>query len=53
MIREFHLFAGMGGGIYGGYLLGHQCVAGVEIYDFCQKILWQRQEDGWLDNFPI
>ena len=53
MIREFHLFAGMGGGIYGGYLLGHQCVAGVEIDDFCQKILRQRQADGWMDNFPI
>ena len=24
-IKEFHLFAGIGGGIYGGELLGHEC----------------------------
>ena len=30
-IQEFHLFAGIGGGIYGGELLGHECCAGVEI----------------------
>ena len=29
MIKEFHLFAGIGGGIYGGKLLGHQCIASV------------------------
>lgn len=52
-IREFHLFAGIGGGIYGGRLLGHKCVAGVEIDEFCQKILKQRQEDGWMDQFEI
>lgn len=53
MIREFHLFAGIGGGIYGGRLLGHQCVAGVEIDKFCQDVLRQRQTDGWLDHFNI
>lgn len=52
-IREFHLFAGIGGGIYGGKLLGHTCCAGVEIDEFCQKILRQRQKDGWMDKFPI
>lgn len=52
-IREFHLFAGIGGGIYGGKLLGHQCCGGVEIDDFCQKILRQRQADGWMDQFDI
>ena len=31
IIQEFHLFAGIGGGIYGGELLGHRCCAGVEI----------------------
>lgn len=53
MIREFHLFAGIGGGIYGGKLLGHICCAGVEIDGFCQSVLKQRQKDGWLDPFPI
>ena len=52
-IREFHLFAGIGGGIYGGKLLGHRCCAGVEIDEFCQKVLRQRQEDGWMDRFDI
>lgn len=52
-IREFHLFAGIGGGIYGGMLLGHQCVGGVEIDDFCQSVLQRRQEDGWMEKFPI
>ena len=52
-ITEFHLFAGIGGGIYGGELLGHTCCAGVEIDDYCQKVLKQRQEDGWMNRFPI
>ena len=29
-IKEFHLFAGIGGGIYGGELLGQKGWAGVE-----------------------
>lgn len=52
-IKEFHLFAGIGGGIYGGLLLGHQCCAGVEINEFCKTVLKQRQKDGWLNPFPI
>lgn len=52
-IKEFHLFAGIGGGIYGGELLGHQCCAGVEISEFCQQVLKQRQQDGWMDEFEI
>lgn len=52
-IQEFHLFAGIGGGIYGGYLLGHKCSGGVEIDTFCQDIIKQRQNDGWMNKFPI
>lgn len=52
-INEFHLFAGIGGGIYGGEMLGHHCCAGVEINKFCQDVLIQRQKDGWMDKFPI
>ncbi len=52
-IREFHLFAGIGGGIYGGELLGHQCCAGVEILPYAQSVLRQRQRDGWMPCFPI
>lgn len=53
LIREFHLFAGIGGGIYGGELLGHTCCAGVEIDAYCQAVLRQRQRDGWMNEFPI
>lgn len=53
MIKEFHLFAGIGGGIYGGEILGHHCCAGVEIDDFCKRVLLQRQNDGWLPEFPL
>lgn len=52
-ITEFHLFAGIGGGIYGGIMLGHKCCAGVEIDKYCQDVLTQRQRDGWMEQFPI
>lgn len=52
-INEFHLFAGIGGGIYGGEILGHRCCAGVEINEFCKTVLKQRQQDGWMNEFPI
>lgn len=53
IIKEFHLFAGIGGGIYGGELLGHQCCAGVEILPYAQSVLKQRQKDRWMPDFPI
>ncbi|MDD5855056.1 MAG: DNA cytosine methyltransferase [Prevotella sp.] len=53
IINEFHLFAGIGGGIYGGEILGHRCCAGVEINEFCKTVLRQRQQDGWMNKFPI
>ena len=52
-INEFHLFAGIGGGIYGGEILGHRCCAGVEIDTYCKNVLEQRQKDGWMNEFPI
>ena len=52
-IKEFHLFAGIGGGIYGGELLGHECCAAVEILPYAQEVLKQRQKDGWMNEFPI
>lgn len=52
-IREFHLFAGIGGGIYGGELLGHRCCGAVDILPYAKKVLQQRQDDGWMDRFPI
>lgn len=52
-MRELHLFAGAGGGILGGQLLGHRTVCAVEIEPYCRKILLQRQRDGVLPWFPI
>ena len=52
-MRELHLFAGAGGGILGGLLLGHTCVCAVEIEPYCRKVLFQRQRDGILPKFPI
>lgn len=52
-MNELHLFAGAGGGILGGMLLGHTCVCAVEIEPYCRKILLQRQRDGILPKFPI
>ena len=52
-MKEMHLFAGAGGGILGGMLLGHTPVCAVEIEPFCQAVLKQRQADGILPEFPI
>lgn len=52
-MNELHLFAGTGGGILGGMLLGHTCVCAVEIEPYCRKVLLQRQRDGILPKFPI
>ena len=52
-IKEFHLFSGIGGGIYGGMILGHHCCGGVEIDKYCQSVIRQRQADGWMENFPL
>jgi DNA (cytosine-5)-methyltransferase 1 len=52
-MRELHLFAGSGGGILGGMLLGHTTVAAVEIEPYCQDVLRARQRDGILPEFQI
>ena len=52
-MNELHLFAGGGGGILGGMLLGHTCVCAVEIEEYPRKVLLQRQRDGILPRFPI
>lgn len=52
-LRELHLFAGAGGGLLGGMLLGHRTVCAVELEPYCRKVLLQRQRDGILPWFPI
>lgn len=52
-MRELALFAGAGGGILGGTLLGWRTVCAVELADFPVAVLKARQRDGLLENFPI
>lgn len=52
-MRELHLFAGAGGGILGGMLLGHTPVGAVEIEPFARAVLQARQADGSLPDFAI
>ena len=52
-MNELHLFAGAGGGILGGMLLGHTCVCAVEWDKHARQCLLARQRDGCLPRFPI
>ena len=52
-LRELALFAGAGGGILGGKLLGWRTVCAVEINPYAACILASRQNDGILNPFPI
>src|SRR6266404_8293358 len=52
-LRELALFAGSGGGILGGTLLGWKTVCAVERDAYCAAVLAQRQADGCLPIFPI
>ena len=52
-MRELALFAGAGGGILGGKMLGWRTVCAVEIEPWCQSVLCARQNEGTLEAFPI
>lgn len=52
-MNELALFAGAGGGILGGKLLGWRTVCAVEIDAYCASVLAARQNDGHLEPFPI
>jgi DNA (cytosine-5)-methyltransferase 1 len=52
-MNELALFAGAGGGILGGHLLGWRCVCAVEIDEYARQVLIERQNDGCLRPFPI
>lgn len=52
-MNELALFAGAGGGILGGKLLGWTTVCAVEIDRYPRECLLQRQRDGVLPEFPI
>ena len=52
-MNELALFAGAGGGILGGHLLGWRTVCAVEWEPYPSSILAARQNDGILPTFPI
>jgi DNA (cytosine-5)-methyltransferase 1 len=52
-MNELALFAGAGGGILGGKLLGWRTVCAVEYDSYAASVLIQRQNDGILQPFPI
>ena len=52
-MNELALFAGAGGGILGGQLLGWRTVCAVEWEPYAACVLAARQNDGLLPSFPI
>jgi DNA (cytosine-5)-methyltransferase 1 len=52
-LNELALFAGAGGGILGGHLLGWRTVCAVERDPYAAAILAARQNDGAFHPFPI
>lgn len=52
-VNELALFAGAGGGILGGKLLGWRTVCAVEFDRYARSVLMARQNDGCLEPFPI
>ena len=52
-MNELALFAGAGGGILGGKLLGWNTVCAVEYDAYAASVLVARQNDGCLEPFPV
>ena len=52
-MNELALFAGAGGGLLGGHLLGWRTVCAVELDSYAASVLVARQNDGCLPSFPI
>ena len=53
VLNELALFAGAGGGILGGKLLGWRTVCAVEIDRYAASVLCARQNEKVLETFPI
>jgi DNA (cytosine-5)-methyltransferase 1 len=52
-MNELALFAGAGGGILGGHLLGWKTICAVEWEEYPASVLCARQNDKILPTFPI
>ena len=52
-MKELSLFSGAGGGLLGTKLLGWEHCGYIEFDDYCQRVIAQRIDDGFLDEAPI
>ena len=52
-MNELALFAGAGGGMLGGKILGWRTICAVEYDKYAASVLVARQNDGCLEPFPI
>jgi len=52
-VHELSLFTGAGGGVLGTKLIGWRTVGYVEWEPYCQQVIGQRIQDGFLDEAPI
>ena len=52
-LRELSLFSGAGGGLLGTKMLGFNHIGYVEFNEYCQQVIRQRIDDGYLDEAPI
>ncbi|HOL96850.1 MAG TPA: DNA cytosine methyltransferase, partial [bacterium] len=52
-MNELSLFAGAGGGLLAGRLLGWRTVGYVEWDEYCQRVIARRIRDGLLHEAPI
>ena len=52
-MNELALFAGAGGGILAGQMLGWRTVCAVEWEPYAASVLVARQNEGFLESFPI
>ena len=52
-MNELALFAGAGGGILGGKMLGWRTLCAVELDPYAAGTLLARQNDGSLETFPV
>ena len=52
-MNELAVFAGAGGGILGGQLLGWRTVCAVENDEYARSVLLARQNDGRFAPFPV
>ena len=52
-MKTMHLFAGIGGGILGDLILGHEPIIAVEWDKYACRVLRERVADGWFPGMQV